>query len=769
MKKTLLFLFVLALALILSVPQTHATTLSISINNNADNAGNIFWNVNATSTCILQYSVGSDFSSASSVNGQLISSGTTGSNGIFYFSAQLTNLAANSDYYYRAVCTTADGQNITSETKLTNLSVYNQPLASIIISNLGVPDSTVSSSSLTVAWVTNVDTDSIVYYKASSDTSWSWQGTDALTTNHSVVLTGLNPSTSYLIYVNAKDANGIVVKSANIWGQTAGVGSQILATLSITKTGVGMGSTPAGSGTVTDNGNTINCGTTCSGEYNIGTTVILTAAPAADSVFGSWTGCGVTNAEMTNQVCTIQLTGPTHVNASFLSQSYEQITQGVHLSVNNFKSIDNQPQFDLVNSGVGSVSFFLSVWDNTTNKPLQSTAGQTEQYNLSPSQTVHVYLLNNSNVTSLSSGLNSLTIKEVSLDSQTVYNSQDFSVNYINDSSKPQSESEPVLSAGQDIKSLISSTYGADYLNHQVTDPSAVKSGLILFRVIRDCATGQPVGQNYPQLTSFGPGRLVNGYLQEVNLDTANYYNYTCNSRFQEQCINDGTFDSYYDEFCATGAVTASPATTAAPVTPAATVISINDNASQLYSGSIDSLLAQLNEMKNTIAEQAAQIKYLQSLTQNVASVSSSTLSNINSFITYGVDSNTLKLGAGQRAAVVNSFKSAFARLPTTQTDFTDVVKIANGRWPGQTSSSSIAWAEQQFQKVYLRAPDMSNAHDNAAVTIMAYGLMQQAANRNLKSETASINIFKGIFSRVPTSANDWNTVAAIAYSGATR
>lgn len=53
-----------------------------------------------------------------------------------------------------------------------------------------------------------------------------------------------------------------------------------------------------------------------------------------------------------------------------------------------------------------------------------------------------------------------------------------------------------------------------------------------LLRTVKSCATRQPVGQQ-----------------QRIDL-TSGYSNYTCASRYQEQCIDDGSFDSYYDEAC---------------------------------------------------------------------------------------------------------------------------------------------------------------------------------------------------------------------------
>jgi hypothetical protein len=53
-----------------------------------------------------------------------------------------------------------------------------------------------------------------------------------------------------------------------------------------------------------------------------------------------------------------------------------------------------------------------------------------------------------------------------------------------------------------------------------------------LLRTTRDCSSGQALGG-----------------LQRIDI-TSGYSNYTCASRYQEQCINDGSFDTYYDERC---------------------------------------------------------------------------------------------------------------------------------------------------------------------------------------------------------------------------
>jgi len=63
----------------------------------------------------------------------------------------------------------------------------------------------------------------------------------------------------------------------------------------------------------------------------------------------------------------------------------------------------------------------------------------------------------------------------------------------------------------------------------------------------------------------------------------------------------------------------------------------------------------------------------------------------------------------------------------------------------------------------------MNNANDNAAVTVMAYGLRQKAENRNLNSEKSGIQTFKGIYGHTPQTTEEWNIMQAITYSGSSR
>lgn len=74
----------------------------------------------------------------------------------------------------------------------------------------------------------------------------------------------------------------------------------------------------SGSGTVTSTPAGINCGTDCSESYASGTSVTLTAAPAAGYTFSGWNGGGCAG----TGACTVSMTMARSVNASFSAVTY---------------------------------------------------------------------------------------------------------------------------------------------------------------------------------------------------------------------------------------------------------------------------------------------------------------------------------------------------------------------------------------------------------------------------------------------------------------
>ena len=78
-------------------------------------------------------------------------------------------------------------------------------------------------------------------------------------------------------------------------------------TLSVSKTG-------AGTGTVTSNVGSINCGATCADTYDAGTVVTLTAVAQAGSHFTGWSGGGCAG----TGTCQVTMNAATAVAANFV-------------------------------------------------------------------------------------------------------------------------------------------------------------------------------------------------------------------------------------------------------------------------------------------------------------------------------------------------------------------------------------------------------------------------------------------------------------------
>jgi len=192
----------------------------------------------------------------------------------------------------------------------------------------------------------------------------------------------------------------------------------------------------------------------------------------------------------------------------------------------------------------------------------------------------------------------------------------------------------------------------------------------------------------------------------------------------------------------------------------------ILSDAGAVFGGDVAKAAANAGKTRDTAREADGALKYTTPLVKGITGLSAEHTNAVTNFVVYGTVSSQI-LGAGERAGVLSSYKSTFGKLPVTQAEWEDVIKIANGRWPTERSAESEAAAATAFKKIYKRTSDRTNPHDDAAITIIAYGL--RPSSRNLNSENAAIKSFRWIYGYSPKSAVAWDIVRAIAYSGATR
>ncbi|MFH1823086.1 MAG: DUF4430 domain-containing protein [Patescibacteria group bacterium] len=184
-----------------------------------------------------------------------------------------------------------------------------------------------------------------------------------------------------------------------------------------------------------------------------------------------------------------------------------------------------------------------------------------------------------------------------------------------------------------------------------------------------------------------------------------------------------------------------------------------------ITSGDVNRIVAELGLRRNLSLEK----NYSQTIVAKIIKgkkFSGETQNSITNFITYGTKT-TEKLGAGERAGVVNSYKSVFSKLPESEEDWNDAIKIAKGELPNKENALAEVEAKEIFKKVYKRDTDRTNANDDLAIKMIAYGL--RPAERTLSLEREGVSVFQAIYGYNPSSAIEWDTVRALAYSGASR
>jgi hypothetical protein len=119
----------------------------------------------------------------------------------------------------------------------------------------------------------------------------------------------LNAGLTYFFAVTSYDSAGTESTYSNEVNKTIPSAQQY--SLAITKSGTG-------SGTVASSSGGINCGAVCTANYNPGSVVTLTAAPAGNSTFSNWSGGGCTGPG----TCSLSINANTTVTANFAAKTY---------------------------------------------------------------------------------------------------------------------------------------------------------------------------------------------------------------------------------------------------------------------------------------------------------------------------------------------------------------------------------------------------------------------------------------------------------------
>ena len=145
------------------------------------------------------------------------------------------------------------------------------------------------------------------------------------------------------------------------------------------------------------------------------------------------------------------------------------------------------------------------------------------------------------------------------------------------------------------------------------------------------------------------------------------------------------------------------PATPGVPETDAkgmVTLAQLTNDAVTVASGSVNDVIAIMGVARNTAAEDNYGKTVVAGIVKG-AGATAAVSNTITNFVTYGTPATKI-LGGGERAGVVNSYLSAFGKLPTTIEEWNDVIKIANGRWPSARSEAKEAKAKTSVKNIYF-------------------------------------------------------------------
>jgi len=165
----------------------------------------VAWTTNELAISQIQYGTTISY-------GQSVSLGGTPS---LSHSTTLTSLSPGTTYHYRLTSTDGSGNvGLSSDETFTTdalpqVQTQVQSQASVVVIS-GIETASVSTSTVTIVWNTDLPSDSQVEYGDSDNLGFSTTLSSTLATSHSVTITGLTPNTNYIFRVKSKPLGATV-------------------------------------------------------------------------------------------------------------------------------------------------------------------------------------------------------------------------------------------------------------------------------------------------------------------------------------------------------------------------------------------------------------------------------------------------------------------------------------------------------------------------------------------------------------------------------
>jgi len=168
------------------------------------------------------------------------------------------------------------------------------------------------------------------------------------------------------------------------------------------------------------------------------------------------------------------------------------------------------------------------------------------------------------------------------------------------------------------------------------------------------------------------------------------------------------------------------------------------------------SIVPVLPETRDLSSEEKAQVMSKQ-LTNEAISA------EVVNFIAYASPAMDVKYNANERKVILQDFQSIYNKLPTTEKDWSNVVKISEGETPTRVISAEVK-ALKEFNKIFRRQVNFQKASEEKFIHQLAYRVRMES--RNLYKEGLALAKYIKIYRKVPKDNFTWAIVRSLAYSG---
>lgn len=245
------------------------------------------------------------------------------------------------------------------------------------------------------------------------------------------------------------------------------------------------------------------------------------------------------------------------------------------------------------------------------------------------------------------------------------------------------------------------------------------------------------------------------------------YYVAVCavDTNGNEGSVATGSFTTMsYSGGGSSGGVANNTITTPAPATTTTTTTTTTTEVSVLTPTVVADaaqLVAQLGVTRDTAMEATYQPKVEASVKEFGVKLAATDVTTATNFVTYGVSAATIKLGSGERLALVRDQLETLGRLSLTALD-----QIANGEKPTERNLTKevaqVGKVLKVFEALTGHRPNFKNSSEDLAWNTMMYRIRFA---RDLNQEKVGIVKFKSLYNRIPKSPLDWAAVRAWGYA----